>query len=157
MESREDKAADFDGDIQRLEDKETLFMLLALHMEESPLCESPISEPRGDQVIKINKTGIVVCESTSIQRIVAMDCSRKQLHAVQRVMMNLTTMAKGCNVYLSRKPCTECAKCLVQGKTYFTKSLTSEQFFSTVPFPNVLLLAVGMKMSLILNQVLSFI
>ncbi|XP_032894270.1 cytidine and dCMP deaminase domain-containing protein 1-like [Amblyraja radiata] len=103
---------DYDGEIQRLEDKETLFMLLALHMEESPLCESPISEPPGDQ---INKTGIVMCESTSIQRIVAMDCSRKQLHAVQLVMMNLTTMAKGCNVYLSRKPCTECAKCLVQG------------------------------------------
>uniref|UniRef100_UPI00398F4415 uncharacterized protein n=1 Tax=Pristiophorus japonicus TaxID=55135 RepID=UPI00398F4415 len=65
---------------------------------------------------KINKTGIVICESDSIQRIVAMDCSRKQLHAVQLVMMNLTMRTRGCNVYLSRKPCTECAKWLVQGE-----------------------------------------
>ncbi|XP_032893669.1 uncharacterized protein LOC116983886 isoform X2 [Amblyraja radiata] len=124
METREDNAAgstnqadkkkhnEYARPIQRLDDKETLFMLLALHMEESPLCESPFSEPRGDQ---INKTGIVMCESNSLQRIVAMDCSRKQLHAVQLVIMHLTTLANGCNVYLSRKPCTECAKCLVQG------------------------------------------
>ncbi|XP_067907191.1 uncharacterized protein [Heterodontus francisci] len=99
----------------RLKDKETLFMLLALHMEESPLCEEPVRLSNKNENIKINKTGIVICESDSIQRIVAMDCSRKKLHAVQLVMMNLTTRTRGCSVYLSRKPCTDCAKCLVQG------------------------------------------
>ncbi|XP_072341559.1 cytidine and dCMP deaminase domain-containing protein 1-like [Scyliorhinus torazame] len=101
----------------RLKDKETLFMLLALHMEESPLCENPIRQNRADKEknITINKTGIVICDSDSIQRVMMMDCSREQLHAAQLVMMNLATRARGCNVYLSRKPCTDCAKCLVQG------------------------------------------
>ncbi|XP_072915025.1 uncharacterized protein [Hemitrygon akajei] len=94
--------------VMRLNKKETLFMLLALHMEESPLCEEP------DQC-EVNKTGIVVCESSSVQKIVAMDCSRKKLHAAQLVTMHLSKAITGCNVYLSRKPCTECAKCLVQG------------------------------------------
>ncbi|XP_078423670.1 uncharacterized protein LOC144696327 [Cetorhinus maximus] len=101
----------------RLKDKETLFMLLALHMEESPLCKKPTRQKLDgkDKNVKINKTGIVICESDSIQRLVVMDCSREQLHAAQLVMTNLTTRARGCNVYLSRKPCTDCAKCLVQG------------------------------------------
>ncbi|XP_038636936.1 uncharacterized protein LOC119955119 isoform X2 [Scyliorhinus canicula] len=101
----------------RLKDKETLFMLLALHMEESPLCENPMGPKpaRNEKNIMINKTGIVICDSDSIQRVVMMDCSREQLHAAQLVMMNLTTRAKSCDVYLSRKPCTDCAKCLVQG------------------------------------------
>ncbi|XP_038636940.1 uncharacterized protein LOC119955119 isoform X4 [Scyliorhinus canicula] len=100
----------------RLKDKETLFMLLALHMEESPLCENPMGPKpaRNEKNIMINKTGIVICDSDSIQRVVMMDCSREQLHAAQLVMMNLTTRAKSCDVYLSRKPCTDCAKCLVQ-------------------------------------------
>ncbi|XP_038637200.1 uncharacterized protein LOC119955236 isoform X3 [Scyliorhinus canicula] len=36
-----------DGNVKptvRLKDKETLFMLLALHMEESPLCKNPMRQ-----------------------------------------------------------------------------------------------------------------
>ncbi|XP_072341554.1 uncharacterized protein [Scyliorhinus torazame] len=111
-----------DGNVEptlRLKDKETLFMLLALHMEESPLCENPMrhKSDRKEKKIMINKTGIVICDSDSIQRVMMMDCSREQLHAAQLVMVNLTSRARGCDVYLSRKPCTDCAKCLVQGKT----------------------------------------
>ncbi|XP_038637139.1 uncharacterized protein LOC119955203 [Scyliorhinus canicula] len=111
-----------DGNVEptvRLKDKETLFMLLALHMEESPLCENPmgLKPAENGKNIMINKTGIVICDSDSIQRVVMMDCSREQLHAAQLVMVNLTTRARDCDVYLSRKPCTDCAKCLVQGKT----------------------------------------
>lgn len=95
-----------------------------------------------------------MCESNSLQRIVAMDCSRKQLHAVQLVIMHLTTMANGCNVYLSRKPCTECAKCLVQGKTYTLQNHSLQNSsFPLSPSPKLLVLAVEMKISLILNQV----
>ncbi|XP_038637199.1 cytidine and dCMP deaminase domain-containing protein 1-like isoform X2 [Scyliorhinus canicula] len=101
----------------RLKDKETLFMLLALHMEESPLCKNPMRQNHKKNNITMNKTGIVICDSDSIQRVVMMDCSREQLHAAQLVMVNLTTRARDCDVYLSRKPCTDCAKCLVQGKT----------------------------------------
>ncbi|XP_062914384.1 uncharacterized protein LOC134351730 isoform X1 [Mobula hypostoma] len=108
QQSDEKPSEDCGVSIERLDTKETLFMLLALHMEESPFCEEPVK-------CEVNKTGIVVCESSSVQRIVAMDCSRKKLHAAQLVTMHLSKAITGCNVYLSRKPCTECAKCLVQG------------------------------------------
>nr|XP_006114447.1 uncharacterized protein LOC102453956 isoform X2 [Pelodiscus sinensis] len=91
----------------RLGSKKDMCMFLALHMENSPMCASP-SE-------KFNKTGIVVCESDKIHKVVAMSCSRENLHAVQHVILNVPHSLSNCIVYLSRKPCSTCTTFLIQG------------------------------------------
>ncbi|XP_053114433.1 cytidine and dCMP deaminase domain-containing protein 1-like isoform X2 [Hemicordylus capensis] len=94
---------------QRLERKRDLFMCLALHMEKSPMC---VDDPEG----KFNKTGIVVCESDKLHKVVVMCCSTETLHAVQQVIVNNHTTLHKCVIYLSRKPCSECTKLLIQGE-----------------------------------------
>ncbi|KAM6384800.1 cytidine and dCMP deaminase domain-containing protein 1-like isoform 5-T6 [Alca torda] len=90
----------------RLEKKD-LCMFLAHHMEESPECHAP-----SDQ---FNKTGIVICESDKVHKIVAMSFSKRGLHAVQQIIRCLPSSLRGCTVYLSRKPCTTCTTFLIQG------------------------------------------
>ncbi|XP_051475149.1 cytidine and dCMP deaminase domain-containing protein 1-like [Apus apus] len=65
--------------------------------------------------IPFNKTGIVVCESDKLQKIVAMSFSKSGLHAVQQIILYLPSSLRGCTVYLSRKPCTTSTTFLIQG------------------------------------------
>ncbi|XP_054044956.1 cytidine and dCMP deaminase domain-containing protein 1-like isoform X2 [Rissa tridactyla] len=90
----------------RLEKKD-LYMFLARHLEESPECHAP-----SDQ---FNKTGIVICESGKVHKIVAMSFSKPGLHAVQQIIRCLPSSLRDCTVYLSRKPCTTCTTFLIQG------------------------------------------
>ncbi|XP_054843844.1 cytidine and dCMP deaminase domain-containing protein 1-like isoform X2 [Eublepharis macularius] len=100
----------------RLE-KSEMCLFLAIHMENSPYCESPKGTVGpGSSTFKFCKTGIVICEGDKFQRIIAMDCSSKSLHAVQKVLLRLPNELRGCNVYLSRKPCIDCVKFLVQAQ-----------------------------------------
>ncbi|XP_065490154.1 cytidine and dCMP deaminase domain-containing protein 1-like [Caloenas nicobarica] len=90
----------------RLEKKD-LYMFLARLMEEFPECHAPSDE--------FNKTGIVICESDRVQKIVAMSFSKPGLHAVQQIIHCLPSSLRNCTVYLSRKPCTTCTTFLIQG------------------------------------------
>ncbi|XP_034777901.2 uncharacterized protein LOC117414583 [Acipenser ruthenus] len=98
----------------RLKKKGDLMLLLALHMEESPKCEAPPNKM--EQSVKYNKCGIVVTTGDKMKRIVTMDCSRNELHAVEVVMMNFPRSLKGGNVFLSRKPCYRCTQFIIQGE-----------------------------------------
>ncbi|XP_058883048.1 uncharacterized protein LOC131737514 [Acipenser ruthenus] len=89
-------------------------LFLALHMEESPKCKAPPNKK--EQSVKYNKCGIVVTTGDKMKRIVTMDCSRNELHAVEVVMMNFPRSLKGGNVFLSRKPCYRCTQLLIQGE-----------------------------------------
>uniref|UniRef100_A0A8C8VQF0 Cytidine and dCMP deaminase domain-containing protein 1 n=1 Tax=Pelusios castaneus TaxID=367368 RepID=A0A8C8VQF0_9SAUR len=91
---------------KRLGKKTDLYMLVALHMEKSPMCVSPSD--------KFNKSGIVVCESDKIHKVVAVGCSRENLHAVQHIILSVPRSLRNCTVYLSRKPCATCATFLIQ-------------------------------------------
>ncbi|XP_035749908.1 cytidine and dCMP deaminase domain-containing protein 1-like [Egretta garzetta] len=86
--------------------KEDLCIFLALHMENSP----------GEPLKSYCKTGIVVCEASKPKRIIAMDCSTGELHAVPKVLLRFPNALKGCEVYMSRMPCNNCAKLLVQAQ-----------------------------------------
>ncbi|KAM6284498.1 uncharacterized protein M6G45_003376 [Spheniscus humboldti] len=86
--------------------KEDLCIFLALHMENSP------SESQKSHC----KTGIVVCEASKPKRIVALGCSTEELHAVPTVLLRFPNALKGCEVYMSRMPCNNCAKLLVQAQ-----------------------------------------
>ncbi|XP_059832415.1 cytidine and dCMP deaminase domain-containing protein 1-like [Hypanus sabinus] len=97
------------GTNYRLPEKENLMIFLALHMERSPLCEAP--EGSG----KYSKTGIAVLNTTEKNHIVAIECSRNGLHAVEQVLLSSPRSLHGCTVYLSRYPCIICAKLLIQG------------------------------------------
>ncbi|KAM6136909.1 uncharacterized protein FYW35_010608 [Pterocles gutturalis] len=90
----------------RLEKKD-LCMFLARLLEESPECDAP-----SDQ---FNKTGIVICESGKVHKIVALTFSKFGLHAVQQIIRYLPSSLRDCTVYLSRKPCTTCTTFLIQG------------------------------------------
>ena len=90
--------------------KENLYMALALWMEESPYSQSP---PKlGSKEFK--KVGVVFVLPND--RVLAADCSRDDVHGVARVMINHCGMLEGCKVFISRKPCSLCAKLLVQSK-----------------------------------------
>ncbi|KAK1168913.1 hypothetical protein AOXY_G9806 [Acipenser oxyrinchus oxyrinchus] len=81
-------------------------------MEYSTDCE----EPAEIKDLKYCKSGIVICEPNKPKWIVTIDCSRKKLHAAQQALLNLPNAVKGCEVFLSKKPCSTCAKLLIQGK-----------------------------------------
>lgn len=88
--------------------KENLYMVLALWMEEFPVVEQTSSAKR------LNKVGVVFVLPTD--RVLAADCSRDGVHGVARVMVNHCGKLEGCKVFVSRKPCSHCAKLLVQSK-----------------------------------------
>ncbi|XP_061227715.1 uncharacterized protein LOC133222238 [Neopsephotus bourkii] len=62
------------------------------------------------------RTGIVICEPSKPKRITALGCSTGELHAVTKVLLRFPNALKGCEVYMSRKPCNYCAKLLVQAQ-----------------------------------------
>ncbi|KAM9582308.1 cytidine and dCMP deaminase domain-containing protein 1-like isoform 1-T5 [Guaruba guarouba] len=82
-------------------------MFLARLMEESPECHAPSDE--------FNKTGIVICESDKVHKMVAMSFSKPGLHAVQHIILCLPFSLHDHTVYLSRKPCSTCTTFLIQG------------------------------------------
>ncbi|XP_061494725.1 cytidine and dCMP deaminase domain-containing protein 1-like isoform X2 [Rhineura floridana] len=111
----------------RIQEKRDLCMFLALHMENSPYCGKPKSE--SPAIGQFSKTGIVICEGLKFERIVAMDCSTENLHAVQKALLRLPDEQKGRQVFLSRIPCISCVKFLVQAqvsKIYFWPNFETE-------------------------------
>ena len=71
--------------------------------------------PESDSLIeeqKINKVGVVLVDQEN--RIVALDCSREGLHGVVNVLVMQSQKVRGCDVYVSRKPCCLCTKYMVQ-------------------------------------------
>ncbi|KAM9171821.1 uncharacterized protein ACDP82_014191 isoform 2-T2 [Pangshura tecta] len=109
------------GPPSRLPNKEDLCIFLALHMENSPNCQEPTCKYVGNKqknpnILKFFKTGIVICEANKLKRIITMDCSTKDLHAVPKALLRFPNALRGCEVYLSRMPCISCAKLLIQAQ-----------------------------------------
>ena len=96
--------------------KEDLFMVLALWMEYFPV----ESEAKDNEDKKLPYSGhrkvgaVLVLPGADI--LYAVDCTRDGVHAVARLLMNHHDIAKGCKVFVSRKPCSFCTKLLVQSK-----------------------------------------
>ena len=84
--------------------KDDLFMIIALWMEDF-VEDAPASH---------YKVGAVLVLPNDV--IYAADCSRGGIHAVQRLLLKHHDKAKGCKMFMSRKPCPVCAKLLVQAK-----------------------------------------
>lgn len=80
-------------------------MVLALWMEKFP-SQSPKSS--------FKKVGVIFVLPND--RVLAADCSRDGVHGVARVMINHSGKLEGCKVFVSRKPCSVCAKLLVQSR-----------------------------------------
>ena len=95
--------------------KDNLYMVLALWMERFP------SQPSESELyLKANnsktfkKVGVVFVLPND--RVLSADCSRDGVHGVARVMINHAGKLQGCKVFVSRKPCSICAKLLVQSR-----------------------------------------
>ena len=102
--------------------KEDLFMVLALWMELLPVkIHEDLREHTGNakrQKLHCNSrhhnVGAVLVLPNDI--LYAVDCTRGGVHAVARLLMKHPDIAKGCKVFVSRKPCSFCTKLLVQSK-----------------------------------------
>ena len=96
--------------------KENLYMVLALWMERFPLQFSTEEQSfkSNNSSKKFKKVGVVFVLPTD--RVLAADCSRDGVHGVARVMVNHCGKLEGCKVFVSRKPCSLCAKLLVQSR-----------------------------------------
>ena len=99
--------------------KEDLFVVLALWMEHFPVeGEQDLAKDNEDTKLPYSgyrKVGaVLVLPGTDI--VYAVDCTRDDVHAVARLLMNHPDIAKGCKVFVSRKPCSFCTKLLVQSK-----------------------------------------
>ena len=79
-------------------------MILALWME-----EFEEKEPK-----PYRKVGAVLVLPNEV--VYAMDCTRDGVHAAQRLLIKHHNKAQDSKVFLSRKPCSTCAKLLVQAK-----------------------------------------
>ncbi|XP_074978887.1 uncharacterized protein LOC125626659 isoform X7 [Caretta caretta] len=87
-------------------------------MENSPNCQEPSCKyvRNKQKETKFFKTGIVICEANKPKRIITMDCSTEDLHAVPKALLRFPNALRGCEVYLSRMPCISCAKLLIQAQ-----------------------------------------
>ena len=85
--------------------KDNLYMIIALWMEDFVDAKAPNDH---------RKVGAVLVLPNDV--IFAADCSRDGVHAVARLLMKHCDKAKGCKMFMSRKPCPMCAKLLVQSK-----------------------------------------
>lgn len=96
--------------------KENLYMVLALWMEKfTSQCPKEQSfKSNSNSKVKFKKVGVVFVLPTD--RVLAADCSRDGVHGVARVMVNHCGKLEGCKVFVSRKPCSLCAKLLVQSR-----------------------------------------
>ena len=84
--------------------KDNVYMIIALWME-----NFDYDPPEG-----YNKVGAVLVLPNDV--IFAADCSRDDVHAVARLLMKHCDKVEGCKMFMSRKPCSFCAKLLVQSK-----------------------------------------
>ena len=95
--------------------KENLYMVLALWMERFPSQFSrEQSHKNNSNSKKFKNVGVVLVLPND--RVLAADCSRDGVHGVTRVMVNHCGKLEGCKVFVSRKPCSLCAKLLVQSR-----------------------------------------
>ncbi|CAB4036783.1 cytidine and dCMP deaminase domain-containing 1-like [Paramuricea clavata] len=103
--------------------KDNLYMIIALWMENF------VKEAPEDH----NKVGAVLVLPNDV--IFAADCSRDGVHAVARLLMKHYDKAKGCKMFMSRKPCPMCAKLLVQSKVERVLFLPFEPEYYRSPEP----------------------
>jgi dCMP deaminase len=103
--------------------KDNLYMIIALWMEEF------VKEFPEDH----NKVGAVLVLPNDM--ILAADCSRDGVHAAARLLMKHCDKAKGCKMFMSRKPCPMCAKLLVQSKVERVLFLPFEPEYYRSPEP----------------------
>jgi dCMP deaminase len=103
--------------------KDNLYMIIALWMENFDK-EAPEDH---------NKVGAVLVLPNDV--IFAADCSRDGVHAVARLLMKHYDKAKGCKMFMSRKPCPMCAKLLVQSKVERVLFLPFEPEYYRSPEP----------------------
>jgi deoxycytidylate deaminase len=103
--------------------KEDLYMIIALWMED--FVDDPPERYR--------KVGAVLVLPNDV--IFAADCSRDRVHAVARLLMKHYDKAKGCKMFMSRKPCPICAKLLVQSKVQRVLFLPREPEYYHAPDP----------------------
>jgi tRNA(Arg) A34 adenosine deaminase TadA len=103
-------------------------MIIALWMEDSELAteNAPEQTPEG-----YKKVGAVLVLPNDV--VLAADCSRKDVHAVARLLMKHCDKAKGCKMFMSRKPCPMCAKLLVQSKVERVLFLPFEPEYDPLP------------------------
>lgn len=123
LESLEYRGAGYEKQLPRIS-KPDMFMNTALWMEiegppegESLRQGNPVRAETGDRplkpVKKYNKAGAVVVLPND--RALSVDRSHKGVHAAVSALNKFgQERAEGCQVYLSRRPCSFCAKLLVQ-------------------------------------------
>ena len=92
--------------------KEDFFMVLALWMEHFPVLVENNKDAKHHS--RHQKVGAVLVLPNDT--LYAVDCTRDDGHGVARLLMNHPDIAKGCKVFVSRKPCPLCTKLLVQSK-----------------------------------------
>ena len=63
-------------------------------------------------VSRLNKIGVVMVDSR--ENIVAVDCSRDDVHGVTSVLVDFSDLVANCVIYTSRKPCSLCTKLMIQ-------------------------------------------
>ena len=63
-------------------------------------------------VSRLNKIGVVMVDSR--ENIVAVDCSRDDVHGVTSVLVDFGDLVANCVIYTSRKPCSLCTKLMIQ-------------------------------------------
>ncbi|KXJ26132.1 cytidine and dCMP deaminase domain-containing protein 1 [Exaiptasia diaphana] len=103
--------------------KDNLYMVLALWMEKFPVnklkenISKQLSSPSSSTSTlgtEFNKVGVVFVQPND--HVLSVDCSRDDVHGIARVIVKHCDKAEGCHVFVSRKPCSVCAKLLVQAR-----------------------------------------
>ena len=61
---------------------------------------------------RVNKIGVVMVDTS--ENIVAINCSRDNVHGVTSVLIDFSDRARNCVIYASRKPCSFCTKLMIQ-------------------------------------------
>lgn len=68
--------------------------------------------PSKGYISRLNKIGVVMVDSR--ENIVAVDCSRDDVHGVTNILVDFSDLVANCVIYTSRKPCSLCTKLMVQ-------------------------------------------
>ena len=71
------------------------------------------TKPSNRSSKRVNKIGVVMVDVSS-KNIVAINCSRDNVHGVTSVLIDFSDRATNCVIYASRKPCSVCTKLMVQ-------------------------------------------
>lgn len=75
-------------------------------------CVDEAEKPSKGSSLRVNKTGVVMVDSS--ENIVAINCSRDNVHGVTSVLIDFSDRARNCVIYASRKPCSICTKLMIQ-------------------------------------------